>query len=148
YQTLYTCLSTVAKLSAPVAPFFMDRLYRDLNSATSREAFESVHLADFPIADASFVDRSLERQMEKAQSISSLVLSLRKKEMIKVRQPLQRIMIPVLDDEQRREILAVSDLIRSEVNVKEIELIDDASGMLVKQIKPNFKALGPRFGKD
>src|SRR5690606_27387188 len=148
YQTLYTCLTTIAKLSAPVAPFFMDRLYKDLNAATQKEKYESVHLAEFPVADDSFVDKPLERQMENAQSISSLVLSLRKKEMIKVRQPLQRIMIPVLDEQQRREITAVSDLIRSEVNVKEIELIDDASGILVKQIKPNFKALGPRFGKD
>ena len=148
YQTLYTCMVTVAKLGAPVAPFFMDRLYRDLNAVTQKENFESVHIAEFPVADESFVDQPLERQMENAQTISSLVLSLRKKEMIKVRQPLQRIMIPVLDEQQKREIMAVSDLIRSEVNVKEIQLIDDASGILVKQIKPNFKALGPRFGKD
>ena len=148
YQTLYTCMITVAKLGAPVAPFFMDRLYRDLNKVTQKENFESVHIAEFPVADESFVDQPLERQMENAQTISSLVLSLRKKEMIKVRQPLQRIMIPVLDEQQKREITAVSDLIRSEVNVKEIQLIDDASGILVKQIKPNFKALGPRFGKD
>ncbi len=148
YQTLYTCLETVAKLGAPVAPFFMDRLFRDLNAATGKDRSESVHTADFPVYEPKFVDKSLERKMEKAQTISSLVLSLRKKEMIKVRQPLQRIMIPVLDEEQKQEIKAVEDLIKSEVNVKEIELIDDASGLLVKQIKPNFRVLGPRFGKD
>ncbi|WP_442264513.1 isoleucine--tRNA ligase [Tenacibaculum sp. ZS6-P6] len=148
YQTLYTCMETVAKLGAPVAPFFMDRLYKDLNAATGKESFESVHLAEFPKFNEALVDKSLERKMENAQTISSLVLSLRAKEKIKVRQPLQRIMIPVLDDTQKEEILAVSDLIKSEVNVKEIELLDDASGILVKQIKPNFKALGPKFGKD
>ena len=148
YQTLYKCLITVAKLSAPVAPFFMDRLYKDLNGLTGLETSESVHLSDFPVSDASFIDRKLEHKMHKAQTISSLTLSLRAKEKIKVRQPLQRIMIPILDNEQREEILAVQDLIKSEVNVKEIELIDDASGILVKSIKPNFKTLGPRFGKD
>ncbi|MDT0685394.1 isoleucine--tRNA ligase [Autumnicola psychrophila] len=148
YQTLYTCLETVAKLGAPVAPFYMDKLYKDLNKATNKETFESVHLAKFPEFEEKFVDKSLERKMEKAQTISSLVLSLRKKEMIKVRQPLQRVMIPVLDERQKEEILAVQDLIKSEVNVKELELIDDASGILVKQVKPNFRVLGPRFGKD
>ncbi|MFK7114333.1 isoleucine--tRNA ligase [Flavobacterium oreochromis] len=148
YQTLYTCLLTVAKLSAPIAPFFMDRLYKDLNAATQKESFDSVHLAVFPVSVESYVDKSLESKMLKAQTVSSLVLSLRKKEMIKVRQPLQKVMIPVLDEVQRAEIEAVSDLIKAEVNVKEIELLDDASGILVKQIKPNFKALGPRFGKD
>ncbi|MHC5200990.1 isoleucine--tRNA ligase [Myroides sp. LJL119] len=148
YQTLYTCLLTVSKLSAPIAPFFMDKLYRDLTLATNTEAFESVHLAKFPEFNQDLVDLGLESRMHKAQVISSLVLSLRKKEMIKVRQPLQRIMIPILDPSQRQEILAVADLIKAEVNVKEIELLDDASGILVKQIKPNFKTLGPRFGKD
>ena len=148
YQTLYTCLETVAKLSAPVAPFFMDRLYKDLNATTNKESFESIHLANFPVSVENFVDKSLESRMQKAQTISSLVLSLRKKEMIKVRQPLQRVMIPVLDDAFKAEILAIEDLIKAEVNVKEIELLEDASGVLVKQIKPNFKALGPRFGKD
>ncbi len=148
YQTLYTCLVNIAKLSAPVAPFFMDRLYRDLNTVSQKEDFESVHLAGFPEFDKVFVDKELEHKMEKAQTISSLVLSLRKKEMIKVRQPLQRIMIPVLDVKQKHEIEAVEDLIKSEVNVKQIELIDDASGILVKQAKPNFKVLGPRFGKE
>ncbi len=148
YQTLYTCLLTISKLGAPIAPFFMDKLYRDLTLATQTEKFDSVHLAEFPKYVENFVDKSLESKMQKAQTISSLVLSLRKKEMIKVRQPLQKVMIPVLDDNQRAEIEAVSDLIKAEVNVKEITLLDDASGILIKQIKPNFKALGPRFGKD
>jgi isoleucyl-tRNA synthetase len=148
YQTLYTCLLNVAKLSAPIAPFFMDKLYRDLTQATQSEEFDSVHLAKFPSSVENFVDKSLESRMMKAQTVSSLVLSLRKKEMIKVRQPLQKVMIPILDENQRAEIEAVSELIKAEVNVKEIELLDDASGVLVKQIKPNFKALGPRFGKD
>ena len=148
YQTLYTCMLTVAKLSAPVAPFYMDQLYRDLTQTTHSEKFESVHLSEFPKSVENFVDKSLESRMQKAQTISSLVLSLRKKEMIKVRQPLQKVMIPILDERQRAEIEAVSDLIMAEVNVKEIVLLDDASGILVKQIKPNFKTLGPRFGKD
>ncbi|NGY36519.1 isoleucine--tRNA ligase [Flavobacterium sp. XN-5] len=148
YQTLYTCLLTISKLGAPIAPFFMDKLYRDLTMATQSEQFDSVHLAEFPKHVENFVNKMLESKMQKAQTISSLVLSLRKKEMIKVRQPLQKVMIPVLDDKQRLEIEAVSDLIKAEVNVKEILFLDDASGVLVKQIKPNFKALGPRFGKD
>jgi isoleucyl-tRNA synthetase len=148
YQTLYTCLVTVSKLASPVAPFFMDNLYKDLTNATGKENFESVHLAEFPKYDESLVDSKLEHKMQQAQKISSMVLSLRKKEMIKVRQPLQRIMIPVLNNEDREEILAVENLIKSEVNVKEIELIDDASGILVKTIKPNFKVLGPKYGKD
>jgi isoleucyl-tRNA synthetase len=148
YQTLYTCLLAVSKLGAPIAPFFMDRLYKDLTQASQQEAFESVHLADFPAYADNFVDKSLESRMQKAQTISSLVLSLRKKEMIKVRQPLQKVMIPVLDANQKAEIEAVAELIKAEVNVKEVVLMDDASGVLVKQIKPNFKALGPRFGKD
>lgn len=148
YQTLYTCMVTIAKLGAPIAPFFMDRLYMDLNSVTNKESFESVHLGTFPVFDASYVDKSLERKMERAQTISSLVLSLRAKEKIKVRQPLQKIMIPITGKQQKEEILAVSDLIKHEVNVKDIELLEDASDILVKQIKPNFKTLGPRFGKD
>nr|WP_199000236.1 isoleucine--tRNA ligase [Flavobacterium sp. ASV13] len=148
YQTLYTCLLTISKLSAPVAPFFMDKLYRDLTNSTKTEEFSSVHLAEFPKFVENFVNKTLESKMQKAQTISSLVLSLRKKEMIKVRQPLQKVMIPVLDENQRAEIEAISDLVKAEVNVKEIILLDDDSGILVKQIKPNFKALGPRFGKD
>lgn len=148
YQTLYTCLETVAKLGAPVAPFFMDKLYKDLTSATGSNALESVHLVDFPVSNVDYIDKALESKMEKAQTISSLVLSLRAKEKVNVRKPLQRIMIPVLNELEKEEIMAVSELIKSEVNVKEIELLDDASGILVKKIKPNFKALGPRFGKD
>ena len=148
YQTLYTCLITVAKLGAPIAPFFMDKIYRDLTQATGKEDFESIHLSEFPKVDESLIDERLESKMEKAQTVSSLVLSLRKKEMIKVRQPLQKVMIPVLDARQKEEIEAVADLIMAEVNVKEVELLDDASGVLVKQIKPNFKTLGPRFGKE
>ena len=148
YQTLYTCLLTVTKLAAPVAPFFMDRLYKDLTANTNKEKSESIHLSDFPKYNADLVDKDLERKMQKAQKISSMVLSLRKKESIKVRQPLQRVMIPVLDDNEREDILAIQNLIIAEVNVKEIELIDDASDILVKSIKPNFRVLGPRFGKD
>ncbi|MGY0391426.1 isoleucine--tRNA ligase [Bizionia sp. KMM 8389] len=148
YQTLYTCMVTIAKLGAPIAPFFMDRLYMDLNAVTNKESFDSVHLSQFPVFDARFVDKSLERKMEAAQTISSLVLSLRAKEKIKVRQPLQKIMIPVENEQQKEEILAVADLIKHEVNIKQVEILEDASEILVKQIKPNFKALGPRFGKD
>jgi len=148
YQTLYTCLLTIAKLGAPIAPFYMDRLYKDLTNVTQKETFESVHLAEFPESNSDYIDKGLERKMENAQTISSLVLSLRAKEKIKVRQPLQKIMIPVDNVSQKEEILAVSNLIKHEVNVKEVELLEDASDILVKQIKPNFKTLGPRFGKD
>lgn len=148
YQTLYTCMLTIAKLGAPIAPFYMDRLYLDLNAVTKKETFESVHLSNFPIYDETLIDKELERKMEAAQTISSLVLSLRAKEKIKVRQPLQKIMIPISSEAQKNEILAVANLIKSEVNVKEIEVLEDASDILVKQIKPNFKVLGPRFGQD
>ncbi|MFT6064933.1 MAG: isoleucyl-tRNA synthetase [Polaribacter sp.] len=148
YQTLYTCMNTIAKLGAPIAPFFMDRLYQDLNSVTGKETSESIHLADFPKYDESYVDKSLERKMENAQIISSLVLSLRAKEKIKVRQPLQKIMIPVDNEQQKEEILAVANLIKHEVNIKEIQILEDASDILIKRIKPNFKALGPKFGKE
>ena len=147
YQTLYSCMLNIAKLSAPIAPFFMEQLYLDLNSVTQKESFESVHLSNFPSCNNSQVDKNLERKMENAQEITSLVLSLRAKEKIKVRQPLQKIMIPVSNETQRSEIEAVSDLIKSEVNVKEIEVLEDASDILIKQIKPNFKVLGPRFGR-
>jgi isoleucyl-tRNA synthetase len=126
----------------------MERLYKDLTSVTGMGAFESVHLSDFPDYNSEMVNEELESKMQKAQNIASLVLSIRQKEKIKVRQPLHKIMIPVLDEKQRDEIEAIAELIKSEVNVKEIELLDDASGILVKQIKPNFKKLGPRFGKD
>ena len=148
YQTLYTCMLTIAKIGAPIAPFFMDKLYLDLNAVSQKENFESIHLADFPLFEESYIDKSLERKMEDAQTISSLVLSLRAKEKIKVRQPLQKIMIPVENEEQKSSILAVANLIKHEVNIKEIELLEDASDVLVKQIKPNFKTLGPKFGRE
>ena len=139
---------TIAKIGAPIAPFFMDKLYLDLNAVSQKENFESIHLADFPLFEESYIDKSLERKMEDAQTISSLVLSLRAKEKIKVRQPLQKIMIPVENEEQKASILAVANLIKHEVNIKEIELLEDASDILVKQIKPNFKTLGPKFGRE
>ena len=150
YQTLYTCLDTVAKLSAPIAPFFMDRLYQDLNAVTGKDKAESVHLSDFPVADESRIDSDLVEKTHLAQSITSMVFSLRKKENIKVRQPLQKVMIPVLDKKTESQILAVADLIKQEVNVKELQLInaEEASTLIVKQIKPNFKVLGAKLGKD
>jgi isoleucyl-tRNA synthetase len=148
YQTLYTCLETVAKLMAPIAPFYADRLYQDLDRTTSKENISSVHLAYFPKVDLGAIDKNLELKMQRAQRIVSLVLSIRKKEKIKVRQPLQRVLIPVMEPKERKEVEAVSDLIAAEVNVKEVEILDDASSILVKEIKPNFKTLGPRFGKD
>ena len=126
-NALNTCMTTIAKLGAPIAPFFMDRLYQDLNKVTQKESSESVHLAEFPKFNVAFVDKSLERKMESAQTISSLVLSLRAKEKIKVRQPLQKIMIPVDGQQQKEEILTVSNLIKHEVNIKEIQLMEDAS---------------------
>ena len=148
YQTLYRCLETVAKLMAPIAPFYADRLYQDLDRTSSEENISSVHLAYFPKVNSDAVDKDLELKMQRAQRIVSLVLSIRKKEKIKVRQPLQRVLIPVMDPKERKEVEAVSDLIAAEVNVKEVEILDDASTILVKEIKPNFKTLGPRFGKD
>ncbi|MFP4291645.1 MAG: isoleucine--tRNA ligase, partial [Cyclobacteriaceae bacterium] len=146
YQTLYTCLLTIAKLSAPVAPFYSERLYRDLNGITQKETAESVHLADFPEMDESAVDKELEARMQMAQTASSLVHSLRKQHTIKVRQPLSKILVPVLSQEFRERVQSVEKLILSEVNVKEIEYIDDASGVLVKKIKPNFRKLGKEYG--
>lgn len=150
YQTLYTCLETVAKLSAPIAPFFMDRLYQDLNIVTGKDTATSVHLTDFPIAEESIIDKDLVEKTHLAQTVTSMVFSLRKKENIKVRQPLQKVMIPVLDQKLEKQIVAVSDLIKQEVNVKELQLInaEEASHLIVKQIKPNFKTLGSRLGKD
>lgn len=150
YQTLYTCLETVAKLSAPIAPFFMDQLYQDLNKVTGKENCESVHLTDFPVTDESLIDQDLVEKTHLAQNITSMVFSLRKKENVKVRQPLQKVLVPVLDAKTEEQILAVADLIKQEVNVKELQLInaEEASHLIVKQIKPNFKALGPKLGKD
>ena len=150
YQTLYTCLATVAKLSAPVAPFFMDQLYQDLNAVTGKDNAESIHLTDFPVADEKLIDQNLVDKTHLAQTITSMVFSLRKKENIKVRQPLQKVMIPVMDKKTEEQILAVSELIKQEVNVKELQLInsEEASHLIVKQIKPNFKSLGAKLGKD
>ena len=147
YQTLYTCLETVAKLMAPIAPFYADRLYMDLIQVTGRDNVVSVHLADFPVADEALINKELEARQQMAQDVTSMVLALRRKVNIKVRQPLLCIMIPVVDEEQKRYIEAVEDLIRSEVNVKEIKLVDGASGILVKKVKCDFKKLGPKFGK-
>ena len=148
YQTLFECLLSISKLMAPVAPFYADQLYRDLCDTTQIEVFDSVHLAQFPVAMSKMRNPALEDRMSKARTIASLALSLRKKEQIKVRQPLQKIMIPVRNAQEREAIELVADLIQSEINVKSIELLDDASNILVKEIKPNFKALGPRFGKN
>ena len=147
YQTLYKCLETLSIMMSPIAPFFSDRLFQDLDAVSGRCNVESVHLAEFPIANTSEIDTDLEARMEIAQKVSSMVLSLRAKEKIKVRQPLQRIMVPVLSETFKRQISAVKDLILSEVNIKEIEYLDESSNILVKRIKPNFKTLGPKFGK-
>jgi isoleucyl-tRNA synthetase len=147
YQTLYTCLDTISRLMAPISPFYADRLFLDLNNATGCDGSESVHLSDFPKADESLIDKVLEERMQLAQDISSMTLSLRKKENIKVRQPLQQIMVPVLSEREKENIEAVKDLIMNEVNVKGINFVDDSAGILVKKIKPDFKKLGPKCGK-
>ncbi len=147
YQTLYTCLETVAILGAPIAPFFMDQLFTDLNNITKRHDVISVHLANFPQLDTNVIDEALEAQMDIAQRVSSLVLGIRKKEKIRVRQPLQTIMVPTLNQTFSENILHVKDLILSEVNVKELRLLEEGSGVLVKSIKPNFKTIGPKYGK-
>jgi isoleucyl-tRNA synthetase len=148
YQTLYTCLVTISKLMSPIAPFFAERLYGDLNSTTGKENFESVHLADFPVYHADLVDAELEQRMQMAQDISSLVLSLRKKVGINVRQPLSKILLPVLDAGFQHQVDGVKDLILTETNIKGIEYITDTAGFIKKKIKPNFKALGKKVGKD
>jgi isoleucyl-tRNA synthetase len=147
YQTLYTCLETVSILGSPIAPFFMDQLFSDLNSVSKRHVLESVHLADFPQVNSALINADLEDQMDIAQRISSLVLALRKKEKIRVRQPLQKIMVPVLSQSFAENLRHVQDLILSEVNIKELELLEEGSGVLVKSIKPNFKTIGPKYGK-
>ena len=147
YQTLFECLYSLSKLMAPIAPFFADRLYRDLNEATGLESFESVHLAHFPVCDNLLIDSELEKQTHLAQQISSMVLSLRKKERLKVRQPLQKIMIPALQDDLAQRIERVKDLVLAEVNVKELEILSDVAGRIVKKIKPDFKKLGAKLGK-
>ena len=147
YQTLYTCLETIAKLMAPIAPFYADQLFCDLIAVTGRETVESVHLSDFPKYDEALIDKDLEERMKMAQDVSSMVLALRRKVNIKVRQPLQTIMVPVMDVHQQESIEAVKNLILNEVNVKELKFVDNAAGILVKRIKPDFKKLGPRYGK-
>ena len=147
YQTLFTCLIEIAKISSPIAPFFMDRLYCDLISNTNFESFNSVHHSTFPISNSELIDLELQKKIRKAQIICSLVLSLRKKEKIKVRQPLSKVMIPYSNLNEKIEIEEISNLIKSEVNVKEIELISSSSEILVKKVKPNFKTLGPKLGK-
>ncbi|MBI2259168.1 MAG: isoleucine--tRNA ligase [Flavobacteriia bacterium] len=147
YQTLYTCLETVSVLSSPIAPFFMDQLFNDLNKVSNRFTVSSVHLADFPKVNKEMIDLTLEKQMEIAQQVSSLVLGLRKKERIRVRQPLQKIMVPTLSSEFSTNIQHVASLILAEVNVKELEILEEGNGMLVKSIKPNFKTIGPKYGK-
>jgi len=147
YQTLFACLETVSRLAAPIAPFFMDRLFRDLNTTTGRHPEESVHLAIFPEHDESLIDKDLEERMDIAQKISSMVHGLRRKVSIKVRQPLAKIMIPLPDKNFKAKFDAVKNLVLTEVNVKEVEYIEDTAAILVKKIKPDFKALGPRYGK-
>lgn len=147
YQTLYTCLETVAKLMSPIAPFYADKLYMDLVTATGRDNVVSVHLAKFPEYKEEMIDKELEVRMQMAQDVTSMVLALRRKVNIKVRQPLQCIMIPVVDEEQRAHIEAVKALIMSEVNVKDIKFVDGAAGVLVKKVKCDFKKMGPKFGK-
>ncbi|NGM64763.1 isoleucine--tRNA ligase [Sphingobacterium sp. SGR-19] len=148
YQTLYTCLDTVAKLMSPISPFFSDRLYLDLNAVSKKEPYESVHLADFPAYHADLVDKDLEERMALAQDISSLTLSLRKKTGINVRQPLNKILVPVLDNAFQEKVEKVKELILSETNIKEISFITDTAGIIKKKIKPNFKVLGAKVGKD
>jgi isoleucyl-tRNA synthetase len=147
YQTLYRCLEVIAQLASPIAPFFTERLFVDLNSVTGRLKADSVHLTDFPQSDPSLIDKDLEERMELAQTISSLVLSIRKKTNLRVRQPLNKIMIPLLSDHLKVQVEAVKNLILSEVNVKSLEYITDTAGILVKRVKPDFKKLGPRYGK-
>jgi isoleucyl-tRNA synthetase len=147
YQTLYTCMVTIAKLASPIAPFFMDRLYMDLNKITELESAESIHLSYFPFVNEGFIDKSLEERMQLAQQISSMALSLRKKSNIRVRQPLSKIMIPVLKVNFKKQIEKVQHLILHEINVKQIDFVEDSEGILIKSIKPDFKKLGPKYGK-
>ncbi|MES2836055.1 MAG: isoleucine--tRNA ligase [Bacteroidota bacterium] len=147
YQTLYTCLEVIAQLSAPISPFFADRLFNDLNAITKRNKAESVHLSDFPVANEAAINKGLETRMELAQKVSSMVLSIRKKENLRVRQPLQRVQIPVLDEQIKTNIEAVKDLILAEVNVKEIEFVDESQTSITKNLKLNFKTLGKKYGK-
>ncbi len=146
YQTLYTCLDTLSRLMAPVAPFYADHLFNDLNNCTRKDSHPSVHLAVFPVANHDLIDKNLEERMQLAQDISSMALSLRKKVNIKVRQPLQKILLPVFDSHFKNQVLAVEELIKAEVNIEEIQFLDESNNILVKKLKPNFKALGPKVG--
>ena len=147
YQTLYTCLEVIARLSSPIAPFFSDRLFRDLNIVTNKQNVASVHLSDFPKYDPKIIDIDLEERMEIAQRVCSLVLGLRKKEKIKVRQPLQKIMVPAINEKFKKQLKSVEKLILSELNVKELEVLSSDSNVIKKKVKPNFKSIGPKYGK-
>jgi len=147
YQTLYTCLETLAQLASPIAPFFAEKLFLDLNAVSGRSKELSVHLTEFPVPDLNYVDKDLEERMQLAQKISSMVLSLRKKHNLRVRQPLNKIMIPAISEKMKKQIEAVKNLILSEVNIKDIEYLEGSANILVKKIKANFKTCGPKFGK-
>ncbi len=147
YQTLYTCLETLAVISSPFAPFFTDQLFRDLNAVSGKNNAESVHLVDFPTVNEACIDKDLEERMELAQQLSSMILSLRKRNNLRVRQPLNKVMVPVLDDKFENQLEAIKDLVLAEVNVKDMQFLKDTEGVLVKKIKPDFKKLGPRYGK-
>ncbi|WP_346862450.1 isoleucine--tRNA ligase [uncultured Draconibacterium sp.] len=147
YQTLYTCLTSIAKLMSPIAPFYADLLYNDLNKATGKDVDQSIHLAEFPTFDEKMIDKDLEEKMAIAQKASSMILALRRKEKLKVRQPLGKIMVPVLNPHFKEQFEAVANIILAEVNVKEVEFLTDTAGVISKKIKPNFKALGPKYGK-
>ena len=144
---LLSTLITIAKIASPIAPFYMDKMYRDLNAVTGKENYESVHLAYFPKVNEQIIDKSLEERMEMAQTISSMILGLRRKVSIKVRQPLQKIMVPSVSDDFAEQMAKVEQIIKTETNIKEIQILDDSSDFLVKKIKANFKVLGPRYGK-
>ncbi len=146
YQTLYECLETIVKLMAPISPFFSDAVFQNLNSVTDRYKVHSVHHTDFPVANASVIDKELEERMQLAQDASSLILSLRKKANIKVRQPLQKVLIPVLNPKMKEQLKKIEDLIKTEVNVKEVQYLTDTEGFIKKKIKPNFVALGKKLG--
>ena len=147
YQTLFECLITIAKMEAPVSPFYSEQLYKDLNDICKRESYESVHLALWPEVEENLIDTDLEERMNIARRICSMVLALRKKEGIKVRMPLRKVMVPVLTEKFEKQLKEVSELIKTEVNIKEVEAVDDTKGVFVKRIKPDFKALGPKYGK-
>ena len=147
YQTLYTCLVNVAKLMSPISPFYADLLFNDLNKSTGKETDQSVHLVDFPAFDEKLIDKDLEEKMEIAQKASSMILALRRKEKLKVRQPLAKIMVPILNPHFHDQFDAVKKIILTEVNVKDVEYIEDTTGIIKKRIKPNFKILGPKYGK-